>query len=56
MAPKRPGLTILKVILILLILLSIAATAYVVKLCLELPQRELPENPTESTGIKGAPP
>ena len=51
MAPKRPGLTILKVILILLILLSIAATAYVVKLCLELPQRELPENPTESTGI-----
>lgn len=43
MAKRNTGKTIAKIILILIIMMLIAATAYVVKLCLELPGLEVDE-------------
>lgn len=50
MAPKRTGLTVLKIILIVIMLLAIAATVYVVRLCLVMPQQEITIDPSGNTG------
>ena len=48
MAPKKRNHVVLKIILILIMLGLIAASAYVVKLCLELPGVPVEEKPMES--------
>ena len=48
MAPKKRNHVVLKLILILIMLGLIAASAYVVKLCLELPGVPVEEKPMES--------
>ena len=50
MRPKKNNHIVLKVILILIMLLFIAGTAYTVKLCLDLPGQEVETRPT--TGIQ----